>query len=478
MLTNSMMCKFSGYSKEELLSMNISGLDYEVIKQEHRKKYWESLKFGEHVKFNSIHTRKDKSTYPAEIHLVKIMYQEKPIILGFVHDITERSQYEAALQNAKEKAEESDRLKSAFLANMSHEIRTPLNGILGFADMLKKPDLSDPKRKHFIGIIQEGCQHLLQIVNDIIDISKIEARQIEIRETVTDLNALFYEMLNFYEPIARKKNVNLYIENVLADKRAIVLTDSVKLQQILQNLLSNAIKFTHKGYIKFGYDVKGGFLEFYIEDTGIGIPAELHEKIFDRFRQASISKDREYAGTGLGLSISKAFILKMGGEIWLSSTPDKGTSFYFTIPYKPAKDTQKPKTGRKVMDPKMKKRIILVVEDDDANYLYLEEILKSIKATVLHAKNGSEAVDICSHCKKINLILMDIRLPDISGYEATRKIKKQMPEIPVIAQTAYALEGDKDKALDCGCNDYIAKPLKQEQLIKLILKYDKEYSGM
>jgi PAS domain S-box-containing protein len=477
MLTNSQMCKYSGYLKEELLSMNIAELDHEVISQDHRKKYWENLKYGEHVKFESVHTRKDKSTYPTEINIIKIMFREHPIILGFARDITERKRYETELHKAKEKAEESDRLKSAFLANMSHEIRTPLNGILGFADMLKNPELSDVKRKHFISIIQESGQHLLQIVNDIIDISKIEAKQIEINVSETSINDMLIELFTFYEPIARKNNINLYFQKNLTDAQAKVYTDDVKLKQVLQNLLSNAIKFTHKGYIKFGYMLKDNFLKFCVEDTGIGIDPDLHESIFERFRQGDINLNREYSGTGLGLSIAEAYVRKMGGKIWLSSEPSKGTIFYFTIPYKPAKGAEITKIRKKKARISTKSTTILVVEDDDVNYLYLEQILSGIKATILHARNAGEAIDIFSNNSEISLVLMDIKLPDMSGYKATEKIKQLNPEIPVIAQTAYALEGDREKALECGCDEYIAKPLKQDQLIELITKYNKKQAG-
>ena len=432
------------------------------------------MKFGEHTKFESFITRKDKSTYPAEINLVKIMLKDRPIILGFARDVTERKKYEAELEKAIEKAEESDRLKSAFLANMSHEIRTPLNGILGFADMLKNRELSETKRNHFIEIIQEGGQHLLQIVNDIIDISKIEARQIRINETENNINDLLIELFAFYEPIARKNNINLYFQKNLTDSQAKVYTDFVKLKQILQNLLSNAVKFTHEGYIKFGYTLRGKFLEFFVEDTGIGIDGNLHDCIFERFRQGDNSPSREYGGTGLGLSIAKAYIQEMGGNIWLSSKPENGTTFYFTIPYKPARGKEKPGITRKKDDAGTARLTILVVEDDDVNYLYLEEILTNIKARVLHAKNASEAIEICSNNNAINIVLMDIKLPDMNGYKATHDIKKINPELPVIAQTAYALEGDREKALECGCNEYIAKPIKKDQLVELILKYKKK----
>jgi len=474
LIANSMICKLTGYSEKELLKMNAAELDPDIIKKEHKRKYWESLKFGKYVKFDAFHTRKDKSVYPAEVHLVKIRFKEQLIILGFIHNITERKKYEAELKKAKEKAEESDQLKSAFLANMSHEIRTPLNGILGFADILKNPEISEIKRNHFVNIIQEAGQHLLQIVNDIIDISKIESRQIEINESETCINDMLVELFAFYEPIARKNAINLYLQKTLKDSQSIVYTDSPKLIQVLQNLISNATKFTVKGYIKFGYILKNNFLEFCIEDTGIGINAELHKSIFERFRQGNSKLDRKYGGTGLGLSIAKAFVQKLGGKIWLSSELAKGSKFFFTIPYKPVQKTELKQSIKNKNIAIPKSLTILVVEDDEVNFLFIEEILASINAKVLHAKNAFEAIEFCKNNQKIDLVLMDIKLPDMDGYTATRKIKQLNPDLPVIAQTAYALEGDRDKALNCGCNDYIAKPIKHKQLIELVLKFRKK----
>jgi PAS domain S-box-containing protein len=471
LVTNSLICKNTGYSKEEFKKMNIADIDDAVIENGHRKKYWESLKVGEYIKFETVQKRKDKSTYPAEVCIVKIVFMENPIILGFVRDITERKQYEAELQKAKEKAEESDKLKSAFLANMSHEIRTPLNGILGFASMLNYPEVSEVKRKHFIEIIQEGGQRLLQIVNDIIDISKIETGQIEITESGTCINDIIIGLYTFYMPIARKNSINLYLQKALNDYQATVLTDKNKLHQILQNLLSNAIKFTHKGYVKFGYILKDDVLEFYVEDTGIGIPSELHDKIFERFRQADTTLEKYYGGTGLGLSIAKAYVEKMNGKIWLLSEPDKGSKFYFTIPYKPVHEAVSQYKNKDKYKTCTQGLTILVVEDDDVNFLYLEEILTNLELKVLHAKNASEALELFKKYPKIKIVLMDIKLPDMSGYEATKKLKQLNPNLIIIAQTAYAMSGDRDKAIASGCNEYIAKPIKQEDIIELVMKY-------
>jgi PAS domain S-box-containing protein len=473
LIANSLICKYTGYSADEILEKNVADIDHAIIPQEHRKIYWQSMKIGEHIVIDAIHERKDKTTYPAEVRLVKIVIRLKPLILAFTRDITQQKEYEIDLKEAKERAEESDRLKSAFLANMSHEIRTPLNGILGFANMLKNTELTDNKRDHYIDIIQEGGQRLLQIVNDIIDISKIEARQIKITESETCLNEVLNELFTFYNPLAKKNSIDLVLKKALSDNQSNILVDQTKLKQILQNLLSNAIKFTERGHIKFGYKLADEYLEFYVEDTGIGIDPELHDKVFERFRQVETGFERVYGGTGLGLSIAKAYAIEMKGKIWLISKPGKGSRFMFTIPYKHINKRKKKPAGEKSNN-FVKGLKVLIVEDNDVNYIYLREIMQSIKAKVLHTRNGADTIKLFKRNSQIDIVLMDIKLPDMSGYEVTRELKNIEPSIYVIAQTAYAMAGDREKALEEGCDEYIPKPIKQEELVDLIMKYRKD----
>jgi PAS domain S-box-containing protein len=474
LIANSLTCKYTGYSAEEILEKNVADIDHAIIPQEHRRIYWQNMKIGENVVIDAIHQRKDKTTYPAKVYLVKIVIRLKPLMLTFTRDITQQKGYEIELKEAKEKAEESDRLKSAFLANMSHEIRTPLNGILGFADMLKKSDLTDAKRDHYIDIIQEGGQRLLQIVNDIIDISKIEARQIKITESETCLNEVLNELFTFYKPLAKKNSIDLSLKKVLSDNKSSILVDQTKLKQILQNLLSNAIKFTERGHIKFGYMLKNEYLEFYVEDTGIGIDAELHDKVFERFRQVETGFERTYGGTGLGLSIAKAYVEEMNGKMWLSSKPGKGSRFSFTIPYKFI-DKKKKRTSKDKGNSYVKGLKVLIVEDDEVNYIYLNEIMSGIKAKVLHVRNGADTLKLFKRNNQIDIVLMDIKLPDMSGYDVTGQLKKIKPSVYIIAQTAYAMAGDREKALESGCDEYLAKPIRQEELLGLIMKYRKDH---
>ena len=254
-------------------------------------------------------------------------------LFGIARDITERKQMECSLIKAKEKAEESDRLKTAFLHNISHEIRTPMNSIVGFSEFLKDTDLSVEKRNTYVDIIHNSSEQLLSIITDIISIATLEAGQESIFKCPVNVNVVLKTLYAQFEPKTKQKNIPLYLNCGLYDEEAIIQIDQTKFIQILLNLVNNAIKFTKQGFIKFGYEQKGEYLEFFIEDTGIGIPSHMHESIFERFRQVESTIANGYGGAGLGLSISKGYVELMGGKIWLSSEPDKGSTFYFTIPY-------------------------------------------------------------------------------------------------------------------------------------------------
>lgn len=429
--------------------------------------------------------RKDGSTVCTEVKVSVNLDDRSEVtgILGVTRDITEKKIEHEKLVAAKEQAEESDRLKSAFLANMSHEIRTPMNGILGFSELLKKPELTGEQQQEYINIIEKSGTRMLHIINDIVDISKIESGQMKIFISETNVNKQMEFVYNLFKPEAEHKNLQLFINNVLPDTEANILSDREKIYAILTNLVKNAIKYTMSGSIEFGYilntDSKENTdtftdIEFYVKDSGIGIPKNRQEAIFERFIQADIADIMAHQGAGLGLSISKAYVEMLGGKIWVESEENMGSTFHFTLPFKHVKkdinSTTKPiiATSKATNDKKLK---LLIVEDDDESTLLIKIAVKSLTDNILTSKKGDEAIEICRNNPDIDLILMDIKLPVMDGYEATRQIRQFNTKVIIIAQTAYALAGDREKAIQAGCNDYISKPIKRNQLIELIDNY-------
>ncbi len=393
---------------------------------------------------------------------------------GIIRDITERKQAEMDLIRSKEKAEESDRLKSAFLANMSHEIRTPMNGILGFTSMLREPDISREEMYNYIHIIENSGARLLNIIDDVVDISKIESGQMPVSIAETNVSELVEDIYSFFRREVEQKGLKIFYKTASLGNRAIILTDAVKLYAILTNLVKNSIKFTYEGSIEFGYKLKGDFLEFFVKDTGIGISAEQQDFIFDRFRQGSESLSRNYEGAGLGLSISRAYVEMLGGKIWLESETGKGSVFSFTIPYRAVarneEASKKSVLAQEAEDP-VKDLKILIAEDDETSELFVSMAVQAISREILIVRNGRDAVETCRLHPDIDLVLMDMKMPGIDGYDATRQIRLFNSDVIIIAQTAFGLGGDSEKAIDAGCNAYISKPLTLAVLHKLIQKH-------
>jgi len=398
----------------------------------------------------------------------------KPLrMLGTHTDITRQKMVEEELKKAWVRAEEADRLKTAFLHNISHEIRTPMNAIVGFANLLEQEVEDDEKRKHYTDIICMSSNQLLCIITDLINIATIEAGQEKVNESATEINKLIQSLYNQYEYKIDTDLISFTFKTPLSDEKAVIYTDETKLLQIFSNLIGNAIKFTKLGSIQFGYEKLDNFLKFYVIDTGIGIPAEFHSEIFERFCQANNNISRNYGGTGLGLAISKSYVELMGGKIWLESEPSKGSAFYFTIPYKPIEINKTTNTKNIIISENYisTPKKIMIAEDEEFNYMLIEELLLGLNFTLLRAKNGLEAIEICKMDPYIDLVLMDIKMPIMNGYEATQQIKKMRPKLPVIALTAYTQQSDRERAMDNGCDDYISKPIIYDQLYSVLIKF-------
>lgn len=394
-------------------------------------------------------------------------------ILIVCRDITDRKKAEAELLESKLKAEESDRLKTAFLHNISHEIRTPMNAIVGFSTLLNEPGLDKETQSSYTGIIMQSSNQLLNIVSDIIEISNIEAGLIKLNKRETNLNSVIKECYARFRREAEVKGIGFSYETVLSDSDSVIITDESKLVQVVSHLINNAVKFTSAGQIIFGYKHKNEQIEFFVSDTGIGIPQEHHSRIYDRFYKVENSAPRLYEGTGLGLPISKAFIELMGGTIRLTSRAGGGTTVYFTIPYDNIEHQaiQIPDDETKPNDKQKGRKTILIAEDEDNNYRLMQAVLERHDYNIVHAEHGQKAVEIFESGREVDLIIMDIKMPVMDGYEATRIIKKINPDIPIIAQTAFAFDSDREKALSAGCDDYLAKPVKSETLLAMIEKY-------
>lgn len=387
-----------------------------------------------------------------------------------------RNQAEKDLLKAKEKAEESDHLKSAFLANMSHEIRTPMNAILGFTELLTMPDseVTPEEKENFITLINNSGNNLLQLIDDIIDISKIEANQIKIIKKDCALNTTLKEIHQSFLEIRKQKEkekIDIRINNV-SKQNLTIKTDPLRLNQIITNLIGNALKFTEDGFIEFGYEIKNEReLLFYVKDTGVGMDKSKKDLVFERFTKIEDDVSRLYRGAGLGLAISKSLVELLGGKIWVESTPSIGSTFYFTIPFEKAKESI-PVAQLIVSEDKYnwKDKTILVAEDEPANFIYIEEVLKTTHANILKAVNGLEAVNIIKENKNVDVVIMDIKMPEMDGYEATKLIKKINRNIPIISQSAYAMPSDIDKGIEAGVDDYLIKPVKPKSLLSIINK--------
>lgn len=496
---NQQLTTILGISEEELIGKHISGLPF---KKESIDKFpwrFDLIHKGETVISQREFIRPDGKEIIVEIH-TRIM--PDGTIQSLYIDITERKRNEILLREknekieaqnreyvlineklnktneellvAKERAEESDKLKTAFLQNMSHEIRTPMNAIIGFSELMSQ-NLDDwSKVETYSKIIINRSNDLLDIIEDILDISKIESGQLTIYNEDCNLIELLNELYIYFVEFRKRINKerielkihipsDYYIKNIVVDK--------IKLKQIFVNLISNSLKFTQSGKIEFGYNIIKGELVFFVSDTGSGIDKSNHELIFERFFQLEQKQKYIVGGTGLGLPIVKGLIEIMGGSIWLKSELNKGTTFFFIVSYK--KETANIKgalKNKKVPEANFSDKSILIVEDDYFNRLYLNDVLQPTGIKLFFAENGREAIKNVQ-LNDFDIVLMDIRLPDISGNELTVKLISIKPDLKIIAQTAYAMKNESMISIDAGCIDFLSKPLKKDLLIYTLNKH-------
>lgn len=474
---NPAFLKMFAYSSfEEALKIPVPEL---YVRPSERDELMKQLKQNGVVKNFQLECRRHNGEYFWGSFNIQAIFNKKGEHIfqdGIISDVTELKKVHEELVSAKERAVESDKLKTAFLANMSHEIRTPMNAIIGFSDLLSDESLTSKEIQDFISHIQRNSETLLKIISDIIDIAKIESGLLKVDKRVVDLNEVINEVESTFKHSSKNADKGVkFIVNKPTDEKLLIKTDPERVKQIITNLLTNAFKFTEKGKVELGCKLMDNEVLIYVKDTGLGIPEEKKQIIFERFRQVDDSHTREFGGTGLGLTIAKSLVEKMGGKIGLESQLYKGSNFYFTIPREEIDEEKELKSKIPLSIDELKNAFvgkkILIAEDVDSNYIYLETVLKSSGAKVIRALDGNETLEKLEQNPDTDIILMDIQMPNLNGYEATRIIRKFNQDIPIIAQTAYALSADRSKIIESGCNDYLIKPIGKSKLYHCLMEY-------
>ncbi len=503
-LVNNAVSNVMGYSREELLHQPFHQFMErpEVL----RRLYRMFMRSGrENLMLETAFVSKDGGHVPVSISAGKITAQKKPAIMIIARDITQRKKQEKELEDyrknlegivkkrtfelekAKEKAEESDKLKSAFLANMSHEIRTPMNAIIGFSSLLEDNELDKEEKAYYIDLIRINGEDLLQLVENIIDLAKIEANQEEVRKSRFVLEVMLREVYESFLAMdlrEKKKHVDFRLA-VKKGQKTWLYSDRAKLKQVLGNLIGNAFKFTDQGYVAIGTRFTGDQAYIYVKDTGIGMTPQEQKAAFARFIKVEEQNNRLFGGTGLGLPISHGLAKLLGGDVTVESEKGKGTTFFVHLPMDSAtdpetnNDTPKPVTEKKEQSspsqaegkPDWRGKKMLLIEDTYANYFFIRTALKGTGIEIVLAQTGEEGVALFEQHKDAHMVLLDMRLPSLSGFQVAEQIRDVNPDIPIIAQTAYAMKGDKDKILAAGCTDYIAKPMSAADLLGIITKH-------
>ncbi|MDD4604193.1 MAG: response regulator [Bacteroidales bacterium] len=417
--------------------------------------------------------RKDGSRLFISLNLSAVKIKDQWQAVGIISDITNRKKADQELIAAKIRAESGDRLKSAFINNISHEVRTPLNGIIGFSDLMTKPDITDEEKKSFVSMIKSSSKRLLDTMTSYMDISMIVSGNMQVQQKPFEMHQLLHSIYDHYLPLCTVKNIKLDLQIPDPSAPLNINSDESVYTKILSHLLDNAVKFTRKGTISFGYTREGAKITVFVKDTGVGIRKEIQSKIFEQFIQEENSNTRGFDGSGLGLSIVQGLVRLIGGEVGLDSEKGKGCIFSFQVP---CEEIISVKLGAPVKPNRIKpveEHVVLIAEDDGANFIFLKTLLQRRGYEILWAPNGIEAVSFCQKHPEISLVLMDIKLPEMDGFSATRLIKSARPDLAIIAVTAFAMSGDEQKAIEAGCDDYIPKPIIEELLIQKISAFIK-----
>lgn len=463
----------TGYTFEEAVGQNPKVLKSGEQSDLYYKNMWETISSG-NFWTGEFHNKKKNGELYWEAAVIAPIKDEKGVTTNYLavkEDITEMKKMQVALENAKLKAEESERLKAAFLANMSHEIRTPMNGLLGFVDLLKDPNLSYEEKMEYITIIEESGHRMLNIINDLINISKVESGQMQLNLADSNINDQIRFIQNFFKLEASNKGIELITSCPLESDLSIIKTDREKVYAVLTNLIKNAIKFTAKGTITVGYVIKDNKMEFYVKDTGRGIPSDKLKAIFDRFQQVDTQLSNGIEGSGLGLTISKAYIEMLGGKIWVDSLVGEGSTFYFTLPYNQQLENNRPYD---LIEPEPsicmlpEKVTLLIVDKDDQERKYLKELLNTYNVRILSASTYMEALEKCKSTTEIDLVLMHITKSITDGTNAVKQMKELKPSMPVVAVSTYAIDNEHSHEL---FDEIIMKPLLSDRLIQIVEKY-------
>ena len=471
---NTAFTKLFGYSKEELINQNVDDFIVPEELKEQAKKYYQRIIKGLDIEAEEIRIRNDQSKVFVSILATPITFSKGQLGVYVIYrDITQQKETERILHEAKIKAEESDRLKSAFLTNMSHEIRTPMNAITGFSNLIINRELSEKDKLEYLNIINKSSNNLLEIIDNIIDVSKLEAENLVVNKVKCNINTILDELYIDFHKLKKERKLNrvdLILRKDIRTNDFEVITDPKRFKQIFTNLLDNAFKFIEKGKVEFGYTLDNNNLICFVKDTGIGISREHTKYIFEPFRQADDSSTRKFGGTGIGLTLTKKLVELLGGKIHVEAEKNKGANFYFNIPFELPKKEVVTKTNLP-HNINWENKNILIAEDVETNYQFLKTLLEKTHATVSWARNGQELIEMVEKDNHYDLILMDIQMPKVNGHKAFKHLQNKGFKIPVIAQTAYAMENEINEIKNLGYNDYIIKPIQINKLFEKMTKF-------